>query len=298
MDRDRLNSLTGSLYYSVNQTIFQRLLRAHKVISVHIIEQLFILLPRHSCILMRKILPNPQDLLRLDLNITRLSLRAAHRLMNHDPRMRQRKPLSLFPTAQQKRRHRRRQPHIDRHNIRLDMLHGIINRHSRDDRPPRRVDVQVDGLGVVLRLEVQHDRDDLVRDLVVDFLAQEDDALAVQPVVDVDPVRLLRARHAEQHLRHADGHHRPARARLCRARRDGRAREEAHRARAQEARRVARLLREHRWRGGEGGAAEHFVCTDLVAARIKAVLGCFTWALVTAGGCMRWRLGWIAIVEF
>tara|TARA_B100000795_G_scaffold173573_1_gene130908 strand:+ start:850 stop:990 length:141 start_codon:yes stop_codon:yes gene_type:complete len=42
-----------------------------------------------------------------------------------------------------------------------------------------------------LRVSEEHHGDDLVDDLVVDGLAQEDDALAVHPVVDVHPVGLL-----------------------------------------------------------------------------------------------------------
>jgi hypothetical protein len=47
----------------------------------------------------------------------------------------------------------------------------------------------------------QEDADDLVGVLVIDLLAQEDDALAVQAVVDVHPVRRPRPRHAIRHLR-------------------------------------------------------------------------------------------------
>lgn len=40
----------------------------------------------------------------------------------------------------------------------------------------------------------------MVGDLVVNFLAQKDDSLAIQTVIDVNPVCLRRARHTEQHL--------------------------------------------------------------------------------------------------
>ena len=40
-----------------------------------------------------------------------------------------------------------------------------------------------------VRTTYQHDPDDLIGQLVVNLLPQKDDALAVEPVVDVDPVR-------------------------------------------------------------------------------------------------------------
>ena len=52
-----------------------------------------------------------------------------------------------------------------------------------------------------LRIEVQHDADDLVRDIVGDLLPKEDDALAVQPVVEV---HLRACRHAS--FTSTDGH--------------------------------------------------------------------------------------------
>tara|TARA_B100000780_G_scaffold210657_1_gene150592 strand:+ start:411 stop:608 length:198 start_codon:yes stop_codon:yes gene_type:complete len=58
-----------------------------------------------------------------------------------------------------------------------------------------------------LRVSEEHHGDDLVDDLVVDGLAQKDDALAVHPVVDVHPVGLLRAGHAVRHLGDTERHH-------------------------------------------------------------------------------------------
>lgn len=46
----------------------------------------------------------------------------------------------------------------------------------------------------------QHDPDDLIGQLVVNLLPQKDDALAVEPVVDVDPVRSGRPRNSVRHL--------------------------------------------------------------------------------------------------
>src|SRR2546427_74313 len=50
--------------------------------------------------------PKRQDLARLDLDVRGLTLRAARRLVDHDPRIRQRKPLAFGPGAQQQGPHR------------------------------------------------------------------------------------------------------------------------------------------------------------------------------------------------
>ena len=49
-------------------------------------------------------------------------------------------------------------------------------------------------------VEVEHDRDDLVGELVVDLLPKEQDPLTVQAVVKVDPVRLHVPRHFVRNL--------------------------------------------------------------------------------------------------
>lgn len=52
-----------------------------------------------------------------------------------------------------------------------------------------------------LRTTYQHDPDDLIGQLVVNLLPQKDDALAVESVVDVDPVRSGRPGNSVRHLK-------------------------------------------------------------------------------------------------
>ncbi|MEY9812088.1 hypothetical protein RKD21_002345 [Streptomyces albogriseolus] len=80
--------------------------------------------------------------------------------------------------------HGRRETHGDRHHVVLDVLHGVVDRHAGRDRTAGAVDVEVDVL-VGVRGKEQQLRGDLVRDVVVDRLAEEDDPLAEQPVVDL-----------------------------------------------------------------------------------------------------------------
>ena len=69
------------------------------------------------------------------------------------------------------------------------------------------VDVEVDGLVAVLGIEVKHNADDLVGKLVIDFGTDEDDTLAVQAIVDVDPLGTLGSGDAVGDLGDTNGHH-------------------------------------------------------------------------------------------
>ena len=73
------------------------------------------------------------------------------------------------------------------------MLHTVVDGQAGDDASAGGVDVEVDGFVGVFGVEVEHDANDLVGEFVVDFGAEEDDAFAVEAVVDVDPVGALGA---------------------------------------------------------------------------------------------------------
>ena len=80
------------------------------------------------------------------------------------------------------------------------MLHAVIDSKSR-------VNVEVDGLIGILRIEVKHDTDNLVSELVVNFGTEEDNALTVETIVDIDPVSSLGSGYAVSYLWDSDGHH-------------------------------------------------------------------------------------------
>src|SRR5581483_999818 len=126
------------------------------------------------------------DLLRLDLDVDRLTLSAAVRLMQEHAGVRQRVPLALGAGQQQHRRGGRRLTHDDGRHVRLDVLHRVVDGEQRRDVAARRVDVQVDVLLRVLGLEVQQLGHDEVADRVVDRRSQEHDPLLEEPGVDVE----------------------------------------------------------------------------------------------------------------
>ena len=94
--------------------------------------------------------------------------------------------LPLRAAGQQQRAHRHRDPAHRRGDVGLDEAHRVVDRQAGVDDPARRVDVELDVLLGVLGLEVQQLRDDEVGDVVVDRRADEHDALAQQPRVDVE----------------------------------------------------------------------------------------------------------------
>jgi len=136
-----------------------------------------------------------------------LAVRRTHGLVDHDARVGQGEALALVAAAEEEARHGGGEADVDGDDLGPDVVHRVVNRQPGDDRAAGAVDVEVDGLRRVLRVEVEHDADDLVGEFVVDLRTEEDDALAVESVVDVDPVGGLRAGHAVRDLGHAEGHH-------------------------------------------------------------------------------------------
>jgi hypothetical protein len=64
-------------------------------------------------------------------------------------------------------------------------LHRVVNGEAGRDRPARAVDVEQDVLVGILRFEEQHLRNHQVRNRVVDWRADENDAVLQQPREDV-----------------------------------------------------------------------------------------------------------------
>ena len=98
-------------------------------------------------------LAQAQDLLRLDLDIGRLSLCTAERLMDHDACVRQCVAFPRRACRQQNGAHARRLPDADGRDIRLDVLHRVVDGKPRRHDTARTVDVEVDVLVRILGLE-------------------------------------------------------------------------------------------------------------------------------------------------
>ena len=86
-------------------------------------------------------------------------------------------------------------PSKERHDVVLDVLHGVVDREACRDGSPRRIDIQLNILLRVLARKKEKLRDDEVGDVVVDRCAEEDNVVAEQTAVDIvgafAPARLL-----------------------------------------------------------------------------------------------------------
>ena len=176
----------------VHDPVLLGLLGGHEEVAVRVLRDALHRLAgvRHQDLV--QLVADAQDLPRLDVDVRRLALHARQGLVDHDPRMGQGEALALGARAQQQRPHRRGLAHADRRDGRLDVLHGVVDRHPRRHRPARAVHVEVDVLLRVLGLQEEHLGDDQVGHVVFDVARQEDDALLEEPREDV--VRALAAR--------------------------------------------------------------------------------------------------------
>src|SRR5882757_243580 len=125
-----------------------------------------------------------QQLLGLDLDVGGGAAEAGGGLVHQDAGVRQREPLAGGARGQQELTHRGGHAHGDRDDVVLDELHRVVDGHAGGHGAVRADDVEED---VLVRLGGQQEqlRGDLVGDVVVDRLAEEDDSLAEQSVVDL-----------------------------------------------------------------------------------------------------------------
>ncbi len=93
--------------------------------------------------------------------------------------------MPLRAAGQQDRAHAGRLADADGADVRLDELHGVVDREARAHDAAGRIDVERDVLVGVLGLQEQHLRDHDVGHVVVDRADDEDHALLEQARIDV-----------------------------------------------------------------------------------------------------------------
>ena len=122
----------------------------------------------------------------MNVDITRLPLETAQRLMDHDPRVRQTVALASSTTSKQQSAHTGRLTDTQRADIRLDELHGVIDGQPRGDHTTRRVDVEVDILIWVFRFQEQQLGDHQVGHVVLNLPHQKNHPLLQKPGINVE----------------------------------------------------------------------------------------------------------------
>jgi hypothetical protein len=95
--------------------------------------------------------------------------------VNQDTRVRQRETLFGSTSGKKDSRNGCRLANAGRDHIRLDELHGVVDRKAGRDRAARRIYVQLNVFLRVLSLEEEHLRGGQVGDMVVNRRADEDD---------------------------------------------------------------------------------------------------------------------------
>src|SRR2546423_11814065 len=117
----------------------------------------------------------------LALDVSRLSMGAAGHLVNHDVGIREGETLACGSSTQQDRAHARCHAKAVGRYIAGKKLHRVVNCQPGSDGAARRVDVKVEILLPVLHLEEEHLGNNQIRDVIVDWCANEDDPVLEQP---------------------------------------------------------------------------------------------------------------------
>lgn len=105
--------------------------------------------------------------------------------MDHDVGVGQGVTLALGACRKQERAHRSCHTHADGGNVALDILHGVIDRHTVGHGAAGRIDIQADILVGILTLEVQKLSNDQTGSRRVDLFVEHDDSIVEQTGEDV-----------------------------------------------------------------------------------------------------------------
>ena len=128
----------------------------------------------------------PLTLLGMQHDIGHLALIAAAGLVQHDRGIGQADARARFARHQQERAGRHGHAHAERAHRRLDELHRVIHGHGRGHDAAGRVDIEVDFLLGIFRLEEQQLRTDEARHIVLHLAIDEDDPLPQQAGIDIE----------------------------------------------------------------------------------------------------------------
>src|SRR5690606_29936785 len=126
-----------------------------------------------------------ENFLSLNMDVRSLALGTTTRLMNHDPGVGQAEAFAFGTGSQEEGAHTAGLTNAHGADIRLDKLHGVVNRHARGYGSTGRIDVQVNILVRVLRLQKQKLGHHQVSHIVLNGTHQENNPLFQQARVDV-----------------------------------------------------------------------------------------------------------------
>ena len=169
----------------VDQAVLFCLFRGHDVVAVGVLGDFGEALPRGFSEDAVQLVAGLEDFTGVDVDVRRLSLHSAHRLMDDDLAVWQRRALPFGSRSEQQRCHRGGVTDGDGGDVRLDVLHRVVDRHSAGHQPTRAVDVERDVFIGVFRFEEDQLGDHQRRDVVVDPTGDEDNPFTKQTRVNV-----------------------------------------------------------------------------------------------------------------
>src|SRR5215469_271048 len=170
----------------INHAVLLRLLRIHDVIAVDI---LFNAVDRLARVLRQQLVdrrPHAQNFLGVQIDVGGLAPESTHpRLVDQYPRIGKRKAFFGSAANQQNRRDRSCLTHAGCNHVRLHELHRIVNCETRGDRAPRRINVQLNILFGVFRLQEKHLSCCQIGDMVINGCTDENNVLFQEARVNV-----------------------------------------------------------------------------------------------------------------
>ena len=126
-----------------------------------------------------------EDFSRMDLDLGRLSLYAAQRLVDHDIRMRKGVAFALRTGSQEDSRHAGTGADTDGRDVRTDILHRIIDRKAGGHDAARAVDVEVDIFGRVFGFQEEKLCNDDIGHMVFNLAVKEYDAVLQKSGINI-----------------------------------------------------------------------------------------------------------------
>ena len=165
----------------IHQAVGAGFFRRHEVVAVGIalndLKRLAGLFRQDAV----ELVAGTQDMVGSDLDIGRLPLGAAQRLVDHDLGVGQRITLAGRAGSQQECAHARRHAEADGGHVALDILHGVEDRKARGNGSAGGINVEGDILFGVLPFQKQKLRHHKAGGHVVDLLAEHNDTVVEEP---------------------------------------------------------------------------------------------------------------------
>jgi len=173
------------LHHFVDQAIFLGFVGGHVVVAVGVFFYLLDRFPRVFGENFVEILFGAENVLCADRNVGSLSLGAAHHLVDHHFGVWKGEALAFGAGGEEHGCCACRHADADGRNIRLDVIHRVVDRHCRGNRSAGGVDVELDVFLRVFGFEEEELGDNDVRGVVVDRAAQKDNAFAEKARVNI-----------------------------------------------------------------------------------------------------------------